>query len=347
MKNIFSCILFSLLVIFAKAQTVKGTIINDSINAASLKNKAGENPVRRITVYLPPGYNNNNAHYPVIYYLHGFAWSDSLLIANDHLNELLDKAIALQKIRPVIIVMPDEYTLYRGSFYTNSSLTGNWADFTARDLVEYIDKHYRTIPASEGRGIAGHSMGGHGALKIAMLFPNVFSAVYALSPAVLSLDKEFSPAFKRAQQIKTRDELVSGWNEVGANVVVAIGRAYSPNPAHPPFYTDLPYTYIGDSIVVNKKLVDLWNKNSPYYMIDEYASNLKKLKAIKLDWGRNDEFTHIPVTGKMFSQKLEALSINHYAEEYIGTHGSKIGGDDGRIMNELLPFFNSYLKFEK
>lgn len=81
-------------------------------------------------------------------------------------------------------------------------------------------------------------------------------------------------------------------------------------------------------------------------MVDQYANNLQKMKAIKLDWGRNDELPHIPSTCLMFSQRLEKLGINHYAEEYIGTHGSKILTDDGRVLNEMLPFFNTYLGFE-
>jgi S-formylglutathione hydrolase FrmB len=326
----------------------KGTIAVTHIAAASLHNNAGENPVRRVTIYLPPGYATSGKRYPVIYYLHGFAWSDSLLVASDHINQLLDKGISSGKIRPVIVVMPDEYTLYKGSFYTNSSLTGNWADFTGQELVKFIDQHYRTIANKESRGVAGHSMGGHGALKMAMMFPDVFSSVYALSPAILSLDQDFGPTgagFKRAQQIKTVNELVSGWSEVQANLVVAIGRAYSPNHSKPPFYADLPFTYEHDSLITNNKILAVWNENSPLNMVDRYVENLKKMKAIKLDWGRNDEFTHIPVTCKLFSQKLEALGINHYAEEYIGTHGSKVSSDDGRILNEMLPFFNTYLNY--
>jgi S-formylglutathione hydrolase FrmB len=350
MKKLLFSVLFIQIIFVVKGQIPQGRIIVDSINASSLYNIGGENPVRRITIYLPPNYDETTNRYPVIYYLHGFAWSDSLLIASDHLDQLFDKAIATGKIRPVIIVMPNEYTLYKGSFYTNSTLTGNWADFTAKDLVKYIDQHYRTIANKGSRGIAGHSMGGHGALKLAMLFPDVFSSVYALSPAVLALEKDMSQtsvAYKRAQQIKTKDELVKGWNEVQANLVVAIGRAYSPDINNPPFYTDLPFTYQGDSLIINTTVLDIWNKNSPYYMIDAYIDNIRKLKAIKLDWGRNDEFTHIPVTCKMFSQKLEKLGVNHYAEEYIGTHGSKICSDDGRLLNELLPFFNTYLSFEE
>ena len=81
-------------------------------------------------------------------------------------------------------------------------------------------------------------------------------------------------------------------------------------------------------------------------MADDYVDNLKKLKGIKLDWGRNEESAHIPLTCMMFSQKLETLGINHYAEEYIGTHGNKLWTDDGRALNDMFPFFNSYLTFE-
>ncbi len=80
--------------------------------------------------------------------------------------------------------------------------------------------------------------------------------------------------------------------------------------------------------------------------MDKYAGNLKKLKAIKLDWGRNDA-SRFPVQCGMFSQRLENLGINHYAEEYIGDHNNKIWANDGRVINDLLPFFNDYLKFEQ
>jgi S-formylglutathione hydrolase FrmB len=331
------------------AQTIHGKIVIEQVHSVALQNRGGENPVRSVTVYLPPGYEQGKKHYPVIYYLHGFLWNDSLLVSADHINLVLDKAIATGKIRPVIFVMPNEKTLYGGSFYTNSSLTGNWADFTAKELVAYIDGHFRTIADRDSRGISGHSMGGHGAIKLGMLFPGVFSSVYAFSPAVLGLDKEFganSEGFKRAQLVGSKDELVSG-REFLANAIVAVGRAYSPNSLRPPFYCDLPYTYVGDSVVTDRKTLALWEQNTPLYMIDRYADNLRKLKALKLDWGRNDEFSHIPSTCLMFSRKLERLGINHYAEEYIGTHGSKILTDDGRALNEMLPFFNTYLNFEE
>ncbi len=349
MKRLNLLIILTLIGNIAIAQYPSGKIVVDQLYSPALENNGGEDPTRRVTIYLPPDYDKTTDKYPVIYYLHGFTWSDSLAVAVDHFDKLLDKAIATSKIKPVIVVMPNQNTLYRGSFYTNSSLTGNWADFTAKDLVTYVDEHYRTIRDKESRGIVGHSMGGHGAIKMGMLFPDVFASVYALSPAVLGLVKDFGikgQGYKRAQQISTREELVTGYNEFLANAVIAAGRAFSPNPNKPPFYADLPFSYEGDSLVLNYEVLDLWNKNLPIEMIDVYVDNLKKLKVLKLDWGRNEDFPHIPITCRTFSQKLENLGINHYAEEYIGTHGNKLWTDDGRGLNDMLPFFNMYLKFE-
>jgi S-formylglutathione hydrolase FrmB len=231
---LFACVLIGNI---GLAKYPAGKIVVDHLYSAALENKGGENPTRRVTVYLPPGYEKSDNHYPVIYFLHGFTSSDSLNLAWFHTDKILDQAIAEGKIRPVILVIPNQNTLYRGSFYTNSSLTGNWADFTAKDLVEYIDKNYRTIPNRESRGITGWSMGGFGAIKIGMLFPSVFSTVYALSPFVLGLVEEVGingQGYKRATEIKTRENLVTGNNEYYANAVIAMGRAFSPNLQSPP-----------------------------------------------------------------------------------------------------------------
>ncbi|MFH6603961.1 alpha/beta hydrolase [Maribacter algicola] len=328
------------------AQFPEGKVVVKKLYSELLENPGGENPTRRLTIYLPPGYDENEQSYPVIYYLHGFTWSDSLMVSEDKFDKLLDKAIALKKIKPVIVVMPDQHTLYRGSWYTNSELTGKWADFTGKDLVAFIDKNFRTIANKDGRGVAGHSMGGQGALKMGMLFPDVFSTVYALSPATLGITESLGihgSAYRRINEI-TPEQVVTGWNEFEANVIVAMGRAYSPNLDNPPYFADFPYEYINDEIVVNHKILEIWQNKSAIGMVDDYIGNLKKLKALKLDWGRNEEHELIPVTCELFSKKLENLGINHYAEEYIGTHGNKLWTDDGRALNDMLPFFDTYLK---
>jgi S-formylglutathione hydrolase FrmB len=244
----------------------------------------------------------------------------------------------------VIFVVSDQYTTYGGSFYANSTLTGNWADFTAKDLVAYVDSHYRTLADRSSRGICGHSMGGHGALKLAMLFPEVFSSVYALSPGSLALVKEFGPnsdSYKQLAGIQTKEELDKTYFP---KVIVDMARTWSPNPAKPPFSCDLPFSYSGDKLIVDDAVLKKWNQNLPLSMIDDHVKELRQLNAIKLDWGRNDG-SRFPMQCMLFSQKLENLGIDHFAEEYIGTHTNKIWTEDGRVLNSLLPFFNVYLHF--
>ena len=62
----------------------------------------------------------------------------------------------------MIWVYPDAYTIYNGSMYSSSPTTGDWETFITKDLVNYIDSHYRTIADRDSRGLAGHSMGGYG-----------------------------------------------------------------------------------------------------------------------------------------------------------------------------------------
>lgn len=349
MKNFLFLFLFIQTYLFAQTKLSKGKIIVERINSPSLQNTGEEETIRRVTIYLPPNYDQTTNRYPVIYFLHGFTESDSVMISPYGFDTLLDKAIISGLIRPVIVAMPNEYTLYRGSFYTNSSLTGNWADFTSKDLVRYVDEHYRTLSNKDSRGITGFSMGGGGAIKLGMLFPDVFSVVYGSSPGPLAIAEELGATgegFRKAQNIKTREELLKDVNFM-ANALVAMGRAYSPNPSKPPFYCDLPFAYKGDSLVTDYQTLALWNKNMPFEMVDNYVGNLKKLQALKFDWGRNDEIAFIIAGCKMFSEKLENYGINHYAEEYIGTHGDKLLTNDGRELNEVLPFFDKYLKFEE
>lgn len=349
-RPLFLIIILLLLTNLLSAQEIPaGKVVTTYITAKTLENKAGENPKRRVSVYLPPDYETSSKRYPVIYFLHGFFWSDSLLVNNDKINHIFDRAIHLNKIKPVIIVMPDESTVFKGSFYANSKSAGNWSDFTSIELVDFIDRRYRTIVNKDSRGIAGHSIGGNGALRNAILHPETFSSVYALSPGVLDA-RYFAlteiDAYKNAAGIKEVKDLSKPENS-GATILFAIARAYNGNSRKPPFFADFPFSFEGENLKINADVLETLKNNSVSELPLSHFENLRKLKAIKLDWGRNDEFKHIPVTCRSFSQTLELLKIKHEAEEYIGTHGSEVSRENGRIENSLLPFFNINLKFEE
>lgn len=327
---------------YGLAQYPAGTVQLDSLHSKSLENNMGEHTTRAVAVYLPPGYENSGIRYPVIYFLHGFFGDANML---KPIAGILDFAIATQRIRPFILVIPDEKTSYEGSFYSNSSLYGQWEDFTAIDLVAYIDQHFRTLPDRDSRGITGHSMGGYGALKIAMDHPETFSSVYALSPGALTIVREYGPNSETYRELSAARTLEDVKKTYFGQVILAFAKSWSPNPQRPPFYCDIPFEYAGDSLIVHPEVLDKWYANMPVHMIDSHLQNLQKLKAIKLDWGRNsgERFTQ---QCRMFSERLENVGITHFAEEYIGTHTSGIYTKDGRIPQQMLPFFDYYLKFE-
>ncbi|MDR4953243.1 alpha/beta hydrolase-fold protein [Chryseobacterium sp. ES2] len=349
-KSGFLLVMFVLLAQFLWAQKIpEGKVVTTYITAKTLQNKVGENPRRRVSVYLPPDYEKSSKRYPVIYFLHGFFWNDSLLVSRDKMNHIIDRAVSSKKIKPVIMVMPDESTVFKGSFYTNSKSSGNWSDFTSIELVDFIDKNYRTIADKDSRGITGHSMGGNGALRNAFLHPEVFSSVYALSPGII--DAQFFTLneidlYKNMNSIKDITDL-SKREHARTNIIFAIARAYNGNENKPPFYADFPYSFEGNDLKVNASVVQELKKNSTSELIFSHYDNIKKLKAIKFDWGRNDELKHIPTSCMNLSKNLEMLKIKHEAEEYIGTHGSEVSKENGRIENQMLPFFNEHLIFEE
>ena len=87
----------------------------------------------------------------------------------------------------MIIVTPNADNSYDGSYYTNSYVTGNWEDFISQKLVDYIDANYRTIKSVHSRGIAGHSMGGYGAVKLALKYSHIFGTLFGLSSDLLDM----------------------------------------------------------------------------------------------------------------------------------------------------------------
>jgi S-formylglutathione hydrolase FrmB len=174
-----------------RKQIAKGTVQTNKGSWQIVEgNLSGDSADRYVSVYLPAGYGTNpKKHYPVVYFLHGYTDDDAKFYGlKKHwmvLPPILNTVFAQDPIHEMIVVTPDAYTRFQGSMYSNSVTTGNWEDFIAKELVGYIDGHYRTIAKKESRGLCGHSMGGYGALRIGEKNPDVFSSVYLLSPLLL------------------------------------------------------------------------------------------------------------------------------------------------------------------
>ncbi len=135
-------------------------------------------------IYLPDGYDENGLFYPVIYLLHGRGGSKSDWLPS--LN-LLDSAVKNGICPPIIAVMPDAPYYSGGSYYVNSEFgEKKYQVETAftKDLIENIDNNYRSIDERTGRIVCGFSMGGYGALRYSLEYPQLYSGSIVLSPAV-------------------------------------------------------------------------------------------------------------------------------------------------------------------
>jgi S-formylglutathione hydrolase FrmB len=259
----------------------------------------------------------------------------------------MNRGIAEGCFGEMIIVMPDARTKMMACLYTNSSATGNWEDFIFRDLVSFVDRKYRTLARPESRGIAGHSMGGHGAIKLGMRHPDVFSVVYAMNPAVLGWGGEISienPAFGAFLEMTTpREALEAGTLAAGA---FGLAQAFSPNPNRPPFYADLPVRMVNGKLQRDEPIYDKWQANMPLNMVTPYKSNLLKLRGLRFDTAWEDEFTHIPITARAFAHKLTEMDVPFTFEEYNGNHRNRMWGRTGRLYTEVLPYFWLLLNHE-
>lgn len=157
-----------------------GTVIADSLVSPALKGQK-----KPFLVYLPPSYNTpqgQTKRYPVLYLLHGSPGSDKDWFSGGKADQSADTLIALAKIPELIMILPDgNGRSGRPSEWGNSfDHQQNIETYVANDLVQYVDAKYRTIPQSVDRGIGGNSMGGFGAVNIAMHHPDVFGFAISL-----------------------------------------------------------------------------------------------------------------------------------------------------------------------
>lgn len=331
----------------------EGRLVADTVRGEALADNLLGDPIDQpIEVYLPPGYAASpDRRYPTLYLLHGFGGTTTDWTGPGYgmtIQGMMDSLVHTGAIREMIVVVPSGRNRYMGSFYMNSPVTGSWGDYVARDLVGHVDARYRSIPRAESRGIAGHSMGGFGAIWLGMHHPDVFSAVYALSPGVLALGEDLgpeNPAWWSLSRFDRPAQLDSAYRaeDVYPMILMALAAVFSPNPDRPPFYVDLPYTILRGMAVPREPALSRWETRVPLALIEEFRDNLVSLRGLWIDYGFDDEFFHIPPTTLAFSRKLAEYGVPHVFEVYQGDHRDRM---PARIGDRVLPFFSSTLMFE-
>ena len=324
-----------------------GHVITREVRGESLSHSLiGTDPVRKLAVYLPAGYEGTSQRYPVIYYLPNPLAKFDEDFYHGPARELLDRATATGQIGRTIFVAVDMATSFGCSWYVNSPVTGNWEDFMVREVVPYVDANFRTLPKRDSRGILGDFMGGYGAIRFGMTHPEVFGTIYALHPVGTGsgLYTMYSrPDWKTMAAIKSTDELPK---EIWANIFLSIFQASVPDVNKPPLYVDLQAHAIGDALEIDSAVTERLRDNFLLEtMIGKYADNLKSLRGLRFDWARNDGNQDHVYSNQAFTHKLNEFGIPHEAEEYNGVWGTGNWGVEGRVYTEALPFFARHLVF--
>jgi len=201
----------------------------------------------RYCVYIPEGYDSSAPRrYPLLYYLHGLGDNEQSLF-NSGGWTLIDNLRRQHKIGEFLIAAPQGWR----SFYINSA-DGlfRYSDFFLHEFMPHIEGKYRVVPGRAKRAITGISMGGYGALRFALAYPQLFSAVSAQSAALIT------------ETPRELDAAVSSGYPLASVIAAVFG-----NPINIPH----------------------WNANNPFFLAKKNMVELKKV-AIYFNCGQQDNY---------------------------------------------------------
>lgn len=329
-------------------ESKRGTIVTEHLVSEILReNRTGLDPKRVIKIYLPPGYESSGKSYPVVYFCHNINWSAEQVFEDGNMAKQLERAFARGLVGEFILVAASYTTPTMGSLYENSPITGRWLDYTAREVVPFIDAKFRTIRHRDSRALTGDFMGGRGVLQLAMVHADLFAVAYAMHPVATGAGYQpmiyLDVDWRRIHQAKTYAELAGPGR---AQILLMICQAFLPNASRPPFFCDFPVELEGGVPRLhpgnNRAVQQRFHLDE---MLDEHADNLRGMRGLAFDWGRYDPTSAHVYSNQAFGRKLADLGIVHEAEEYAGNPWDQYWGDNGRFETRVLPFLARHLAF--
>jgi len=323
----------------------EGQIVRETVYSPSLEgNLLGDSPNRAFTIYLPPSYDAGpDMLYPVVYLLHGRTCNNDLWNGGYGGNILnsMKSWLKSEKVKGMILVMPNSYNRFTGSYYNNSAATGNWADFIAEDLVAYIDSHYRTLPQRESRAVIGHSMGGYGGMTLGLDYPDVFGCMGSMSGLLdmTQFPARTSWAFAQAAKLENLSDFY--FQNFNVQWSIAISTAIAPNLNKPPFYADFPWEHdSSNKVVQNQTAWDRFLERDVLTRLSMNVETLRSMQAIYLDCGTSDPYGFL-VDAQRVHDELQRLNVAHDYRELGGNHTSCLTTSTGNaleVFSEAMAF---------
>ena len=270
----------------------------------------------------------------MIYALHGYSIGAEQWAQEIHVPQTIESAFA-NGAREMIVVLPDSKTVHNGSMYSASVTTGDFESFIARDVVTYIDAHYRTIPRRESRGLVGHSMGGYGASRIGMKHADVFGSLYIMSPCCMGAgaaarrirrSRRHSRPCRRPRTRRNcpSDCARSSRRRQRGHQIRRSRRSISTCHLETSARTCSP---AGQPTCRSRSSIST-------------STELRGYRAIAIDVGDQDGLKND--AGRLHDI-LDSYGIANTFEIYPGTHTSRVAF---RIQEQVVPFFSRTLSFE-
>lgn len=277
----------------------------EHLEAPEVAGTVGNPTSRRACVRVPRGYAEHpERHYPVIYALPGLLSTDAAVAASYHLDP-----------DDTIVVGVDTSTKTGSTYLADSPTTGQWDTFFTKNLIPYIDVHYRTLPRREARAVVGHSTGGYNAVSYGLGHPELIGVIGASSPDGLDLPVWFGTGGVKPWMLGfARIEHGLG----GAGQFVSYAADWSPSASG----YDWPFDASGHLI---DSVLARWVAHSPTTWVRDPArvAALKPFSGhIYLTVGDSDEFDLYPPT-VAFSKTLTEAGIANELVVTPGGHGTR------------------------
>lgn len=294
-----------------------GRVLDFMLPSPSLRgNRLQDAPELEAWLYIPEAYETSTQAWPVLYFLPGFG--DSPAIVEDFAGWLDGQVAKKPGFKAPLILSVGGTNALGGSFYANSSVTGNWGDAVCRDCVQYMDSNYRTLAKPAGRALAGFSMGGFGAVNLGLAHPEIFGSIFAASAGLL--EDTGLPA------------LLASWDKTYRQ---AYGAVFAPDLSK----KSSPWAGIPamKATPEDQAIQDKWLDGFGH-LRQKIQNHLRLTKnhpsPIKIICGSNDYFAWILKGSRAFDRELQAAGVPHEYKEFNGGH------DFGQAQwaKEMFPF---------
>lgn len=313
---------------------LRGRIDVHVLRSAVLEgNPLGDPSDREVLVYTPPSYDaSSSRRYPLVMILAPFAATNRSIV-NFRLwepttFELYESLLERGEADEAILVSPDACNRWGGSQFLDSSASGRYQTHVADEVIDFVDRHYRTLAERAGRAVVGRSSGGFGALRLGLDRPEIFAALGSHAGDGL-FDVSIRPTFTNAAIAFDRegglDAFIARFEATGpkdafdfdAISMLACAAAYTPETNAPFPHVALPF-----DTKTALPVQSVWERflaHDPVTRLTRDPNALASAKFVFLDAGDRDEHG-LQFAARSMAELLRTRGVPCEYQEFKGGH---------------------------